>query len=105
MTNGKIERFHSTLAEQCRIHETTPEIAVKYLRNEQKRIKFYKFIAFPREDMPKPRRVYSDVKQHHFEIGQLVWKFIPKNSRKKNGTTLSVVRIKSSLTSHPPPST
>jgi len=22
-------------------------------------------------------------KQHHFEIGQLVWKFIPKNSRKK----------------------
>ena len=38
MTNGKIERFHSTLAEQCRIHETTPEIAVKYLRNEQKRI-------------------------------------------------------------------
>ena len=82
MANGKIERFHRELGKMARIHQVPPDVAVIYIRTHEHRMKFFTHIAFDPHNLPKPEVIY-DGNIHDFKEGDIVWKFVPRISRKK----------------------
>ena len=79
--NGIIERWHKELGKMCRIYNTTPQHAVKYLRTPHQRLLFFSELKLRYLD--KTINVI-DYKVREFKPNDLVWRAIPLRKRAKH---------------------
>jgi len=79
--NSVLERFHKELAVMSRVHNCTPEIAVKYLRSQQSKLVFFSALKIRHSDSTCCPVAANERVFHEHE---LVWRHVPRRSRKKH---------------------
>ena len=79
--NGILERFHKELGKMSRIHHTSPNHAVKYLRTTNQKLLF--FSQFKIRYLDKTINVL-DYKVRTFQPYDLVWRAVPMRKRAKH---------------------
>ena len=79
--NSILERFHKELAVMCRVHNCTPDVAVKFLRSHQSKLVFFSALKIKFSDSTACPLVH---KERVFHGDELVWRHIPRRSRKKH---------------------
>jgi len=79
--NSCLERFHKELAVMCRVHNCSPDEAVKYLRSHQSKLIF--FSDFKIKFSEAAICLFDYHHGREFNENELVWRHVPRRKRKK----------------------
>ena len=78
--NSVLERFHKELAVMSRVHNTTPDIAVQFLRTQQSKLLFYSALKM---NFTEPTICSFRYGGRQCNKDELVWRHVENRSRKK----------------------
>ena len=84
--NSVLERFHKELAVMSRVHNTTPDIAVQFLRTQQSKLLFYSALKM---NFTEPTICSFQYEGRQFNKDELVWRHVEKRSKKKSDKVFS----------------